>query len=131
MYLNTLLHSTSSLYDFVPSNCDSLPCSKVFLSSISEHLAPSREHTFKKLKSIFCNILLFRYQFCVLSQLKVQHIMKRNTVQKEFWYLGAVLVLLYTYYVTTCLHFLQSFSSPVALCCSSLHFRKNFTLHFK
>ena len=113
MCFNNLLHSISSLRDFVPSNCDSLPCSIVFLSSISEHIASSREYKFKQLKSLFCNFLLLRYQFCVLSKLKVQHIMKRNNVQKEFWYLGAVQVLLYTYYVSTCLYFIKPSSSPV------------------
>jgi hypothetical protein len=56
---------------------------------------------------------------------------KLNIVQKELWYLGWVQELLSTFCVATCLHFLNSFSSPAALFCSSLQFRRHFKHYLK
>ena len=51
--------------------------------------------------------------------------MKSNTFKQELWYFGGVEEILSTFCVATCSHFLNSFSSPVVQCCSSLHFRRH------
>jgi hypothetical protein len=45
--------------------------------------------------------------------------MKSHTVQKELWYFGGVEELLCAFCVSTSLAFLNTISTPAALCCSS------------
>jgi len=60
----------------------------------------------------------------------VQLTMKCHTVQKELCYFGEVEELLSAFCVSTCLHYINSFSIPAVLCWSNLHFRRHFILHF-
>ena len=56
--------------------------------------------------------------------------MNRNSFEKELCSIGGVEQLLCAFCVSTCLHYLNSFCTPAALCCSSLHFRRHFEINF-
>ena len=90
-------------------------------------LKPTYVNACKHYSRTYCCLVI---RFVPRHNLSVHLTMKCHTVQKELWYFGGVEELLSAFCVSTCLHYINSSCTPVALCWSSLHFRRHFILHF-